>query len=217
MKTKIAFNDIPNVIERDEMKEVVGGFNSIIWGNTSTSNSQEMTTLLVVMEDGGPIKIPIYIFGGVALSMPKDTKFYIELKNIDVFQNSDSKSPNYDPYGQWTANTIAEVLQNIGDSISAGGITLSATGVGAGAGVPMMTIGGVISKTGTALEFLIDANSNTWASFNGEKWLIKGALELINYGAGNSGMPEGAEAYYNSWSIGAGRGIDYMTEFRDPN
>ena len=217
MKTKIAFNDIPNVIERDEMKEVVGGFNSIIWGNTSTSNSQEMTTLLVVMEDGGPIKIPIYIFGGVALSMPKDTKFYIALKDLEVFQNSDRRSPNYDPYGQWTASTIAEVLQNIGDSISGGGITLSATGVGAGVGGALMTFGGAISLGGTALEFGIDVNGNTWASFNGEKWLIKGALELMNYGVGSSGMPAGAEAYYNSWSIGADRGIDYMTEFRDPN
>ena len=55
MKTKIAFNDIPNVIERDEMKEVLGGgYNSIIWGNTSSSNnSQDISTLLVVMENGG--------------------------------------------------------------------------------------------------------------------------------------------------------------------
>jgi hypothetical protein len=81
----------------------------------------------------------------------------------------------------------------------------------------MMTAGGMISVGGTALEFAIDVNGNTWTSFDGEKWLVIGALEAMNYGAGKLGMPAGAEAYYNAGSIGAGRGIDYMTEFRNPN
>lgn len=36
MKTKIAFNDIPNVIERDEMKEVFGGNVSSVYKEDST-------------------------------------------------------------------------------------------------------------------------------------------------------------------------------------
>jgi hypothetical protein len=219
MKTKIKFNDIAGMLERDEMKEIVGGFNSILSGITSPREDSENGTegFLYVMEDGGPIKIPIYKIGGVAIRMPKDIKFYIELKDLEVYKNSDPRSPNYDPYGQWTASTIAEVLQNIGDSISSGGIALSATGIGAGAGGAIMTFGSFVSGTGTVIELGVDIYGNTWASFNGEKWVVKGLLEATNFGAGKLGMPAGAEAYYNAWSIGADRGIDYMTQFREPN
>jgi hypothetical protein len=219
MKTKMKFSDIAGMLERDEMKEIVGGFNSILSGITSPRGDSEKGTegFLYVMEDGGPIKIPIYMFGGVPIIMPKDTKSYIELKEVEVYKNSDPRSPNYDPYGQWTGNTYADVFQNMGDSISGFGIGLSATGFGAVAGGTIMFCGSVVSGIGTVIELGVDIHGNTWESFDGEKWVIKGTLEATNFGAGRLGMPIEAEAYYNAWSIGAGRGIDYMTEFREPN
>lgn len=219
MKTKITFNDIPNVIERDEMKQVLGGgYNSIIWGN-SPGSGHFNDILPVVIEDGGALKIS-FSFGGSTVftfTIPKDTLWGGQLKDTPVYKNSDPRSPNYNPYGQWTASTIAEVFKNIGDSISAGGITLAATGIGAGAGGAIMTIGSFVSGAGTIINLGVDIYGNTWESFDGEKWIINGLLEATNFGAGKLGMPEGAEAYYNAGAISAGRGIDYMTEFRDPN
>ncbi len=90
MKTKIAFNDIPNVIERDEMKQVLGGgYNSIIWGN-SPGSGHFNDILPLVMEDGGNIKIS-FSFGGDTIytfSVPKDTIWGGQLNEVIVSRNS---------------------------------------------------------------------------------------------------------------------------------
>lgn len=118
MKTKMNFNDIPNVLERDEMKEVVGGFNSIIWGNTSSSgNSQEITVLPVVMEDGGPIKISFSFGGGplITLTLPKGTIWGGQLDEVII-----------PPKGSSTEQTAAAVafgwdMKTMLSQIAAGG------------------------------------------------------------------------------------------------
>lgn len=92
MKTKIAFNDIPNVLDRNEMKEVVGGFNSIIWGNTSTSNGHTCGILPIVMESGGGFQIS-FSFGGsqvYTFTVPKDTVWGGQLNEVIVSRNSSS-------------------------------------------------------------------------------------------------------------------------------
>ncbi len=183
------------------------------------SNGQDIANFNPSMSDINSFvsnELKFSVNGGV-ITLPDGTVWGGQLNTVDVYHSSDPRSTNYNPYGQWTAKTIADVFQNIGDSISAGGISLTATGIGSGFGGAMMTAGGMISAGGTALEFAIDVNGNTWASFDGEKWLIKGVLEATNFGAGKLGMPVGAEAYYNAGSIGADRGIDAMREYRETN
>ncbi|MFY8111160.1 MAG: hypothetical protein ACOVKP_04045, partial [Flavobacterium sp.] len=168
MKTKIAFNDIPKAIGRDEMKEVVGGFNSIIWGDTSssrhtggilpvvfdlggggssgsswhatangmsTSNASDISRFfeyLTGQSNGqnisnfNPSMSQINSFisqemqftAGGMITVPNGTVWGGELNNVNVYHTTDPRSPNYNPYGQWDASTVAGVFQNMGDSIS---------------------------------------------------------------------------------------------------
>ena len=53
MKTKITFNDIPNTIDRDEMKEIIGGAGELtIYKNNSDGFYAGWGPLPVVFESG---------------------------------------------------------------------------------------------------------------------------------------------------------------------
>ncbi|WP_300977524.1 hypothetical protein, partial [Flavobacterium sp.] len=181
MKTKIAFNDIPNAIGRDEMKEVVGGGYAITTDNSidhgfsadlkpfswildlggggkggssswhvtangmSTSNASDISRFFeyITGQSNGqnisnfnPNMSQIYSFvageikfaAAGTITLPNGTVWGGELNNVNVYHTTDPRSPNYNPYGQWDASTVAGVFQNMGDSISGFGIGLSATG-----------------------------------------------------------------------------------------
>lgn len=120
MKTKIAFNDIPNVIERDEMKQVLGGgYNSIIWGN-SPGSGHFNDILPLVMEDGGNIKIS-FSFGGDTIytfSVPKDTIWGGQLNDVIVPPRSSSAEQAFGAVAfGWDIKTILSQLAIGGDAV----------------------------------------------------------------------------------------------------
>ena len=295
MKTKIKFSDIAGMLERDEMKEIIGGcgnsYGSIIVnsnplgggggglsgfgggtaigstfggqpyagysnpvtnsyygssssgssGNTSgstwqstangytTTNATEISRILEFLNgqsngqsiaNFNPNMSQIFTFvagemqfaAAGTITLPNGTVWGGELNNVNVYHTTDPRSPNYNPYGQWDASTVARVFQNMGDSISGFGIGLSATGFGAVAGGTIMLCGSVVTGIGTVIELGVDIHGNTWESFDGEKWAIKGTLEATNYGAGRLGMPIEGQAYYNALSISSGRWFDLMRD-----
>ena len=301
MKTKIKFSDIAGMLERDEMKEIIGGcgnsYGSIIVnsnplgggggglsgfgggtaigstfggqpyagysnpvtnsyygssssgssGNTSgstwqstangytTTNATEISRILEFLNgqsngqsiaNFNPNMSQIFTFvagemqfaAAGTITLPNGTVWGGELNNVNVYHSTDPRSPNYNPYGQWNASTVAGVLQNMGDSISAGGIVLIGTGVGAGFGAGMMTVGGIMSQGGTLVEFGVDVFGNTWESFDGQKWIVKGSIEAVNTGVTKGlQIPKEAEAYYNALSISTGRWFDFMRDLDNPS
>ncbi len=67
---------------------------------------------------------------------------------------------------QWTNNpyeqlikpeNLAHIMQNMGNAITAGGLTFSATGVGSVVGVPMSSFGTAMNSVGTAWEVGLQA------------------------------------------------------------
>ncbi len=59
MKTKIAFNDIPNVIERDEMRNFLGGQGKIESASDTTPGPDELTPKGLVFGTPGVISAPL--------------------------------------------------------------------------------------------------------------------------------------------------------------
>lgn len=142
MKTKIAFNDIPNVLDRNEMKEVVGGFNSIIWGN-SPGSGHFNDILPIVIEDGGALKIS-FSFGGsqvYTFTIPKDTLWGGQLNDVVIPPRGSSAEQAFGAVAfGWDIKTMLSQLAAGGD---AAGDFAGYLKYLEGAGLAGLAIGGV--------------------------------------------------------------------------
>jgi RHS repeat-associated protein len=78
-------------------------------------------------------------------------------------------------------------MQNFGDSVSAAGLGLTATGYLAPIGVPLAKFGGAFSAAGIGLEFANDVAENGIMGVINLKWGIKAGLELIPSGVEQMG------------------------------
>ena len=87
------------------------------------------------------------------ITLPNGTIWGGQLNNVDVYKSKDPRSPNYNPYSQWTINTVSGAFQDAGDSINGFGYSLTVTGIGAEVGIPISVVGALISKIGTGIEF----------------------------------------------------------------
>jgi hypothetical protein len=86
------------------------------------------------------------------ITLPNGTIWGVQLNNVDVYKSKDPRSPNYNPYAQWTINTVSGAFQDAGDSINGFGYSLTVTGIGAEVGIPISAVGALISKIGTGIE-----------------------------------------------------------------
>jgi hypothetical protein len=97
------------------------------------------------------------------------------------------------------------------------GIALSATGVGAPVGAALITMGGAVSLAGTGVELAVDMYTNTAQEFDYEKWVVKGALEIVPnaYEKIFKGVKGFDNALMEGWSMASDRWVDYMNEIHE--
>nr|WP_315157719.1 hypothetical protein [uncultured Flavobacterium sp.] len=299
MKTKIRFSDITGMLERDEMKEIIGGcgnsYGSAAFspnplggggggglsgfgggtaigstfggqpyagysnpvtnsyyassssgssGNTSgstwqstangytTTNATEISRILEFLNgqsngqsiaNFNPNISQIYSFvagemqfaAAGTVTLPNGTVWGGELNNVTVYHTTDPRSPNYNPYGQWDASTVAGVLDGIGGSISNTGIILTSYGATAPVGVVLIEIGGGISLIGKGIEFVLDMVNKTPEDFDYGKWAVQIGLEANSAVFGSFTTSNGEKVYFEL----SQKGIEYIYDMNknDPN
>ncbi|MFH6987492.1 hypothetical protein ACHRVW_07090 [Flavobacterium collinsii] len=127
-------------------------------------------------------------------------------------------SITHDPYGEFkTIESLSRIFQNFGDSLTAGGVILSATGVGAVVGGPMIAIGGGIARVGTVAEFYLDLKSEE--PFDFVKWGLKAGLEATpevytNFFSKRAGVIGFDKAMVEMYSVASDRWFEYMGTVR---
>jgi RHS repeat-associated protein len=112
-----------------------------------------------------------------------------------------------------TLSQLGSAFQDYGDTLTLAGAALSATGVGAVVGGPMMAIGGGFSLAGTAMELTDDFN--TTGTIKLEKVLTKVAMEAIPYGGDKLFDALGAPAAniaVDVYTIGVDRALDALRD-----
>lgn len=125
-----------------------------------------------------------------------------------------------DPYEAFhTIETFSRISQNIGDSMITGGFALSATGVGAVIGAPMIEFGSAISGIGTVGELYSDLNSNE--PFDYTKWIVKAGLEAVpNIYGDLFGVKGGVmgfdQALIEMYTTASDHWFDFMRERNNP-
>lgn len=139
-------------------------------------------------------------------------------QSMTMYQIGNHLQSTDNPYEGFIApSNLANVFQNMGDSMLTAGIALSATGVGAPVGAALITMGGAVSLAGTGVELAVDMYTNTVQDFDYEKWIVKGALEIVPNAYENifKGVKGFDNALMEGWSMASDRWVDYMNEIHE--
>jgi hypothetical protein len=115
MKTKIKFNDIAGMLERDEMKGILGGTGSPV----AEEDPIKINILPVVMEAGGAKTISFSIGTGplISFTVPKDTVWGGQLNEVIIPPKGSSAEQTFNAVAfGWDMKTMLSEIAIGGDA-----------------------------------------------------------------------------------------------------
>jgi hypothetical protein len=170
-----------------------GGYSSWDWSNTTTGGSGSVFLDSIGYSDfynGGS-------GGSTGGTGTGSSTTYLPALNYD-----------WGAYSQWNLQAVADVFHGMGDSVNDFGIVLTATGIGAEVGVPLMAFGGAISLIGTGIDLFVDMRDNTVQSFDYGAWAITLGLEANSIVFGKFTTTNGEKVIFEL----SQNGIEYIRE-----